>query len=81
MSAESLRSFDDILELCRDHSSCKVGDVMTTTLQTISPDMTLVRARGSMLAQRHRRLPVLQDGEAVGILTQRDLLKQVFIYA
>lgn len=81
MESGGLRDFNDILELCRNHGGILVQDVMTKNLQTVGPEMGLVQALGSMLAQRHRRLPVMKDGKAVGIVTQRDLLRHVFVYA
>lgn len=81
MEAGSVRDFNDILELCRSHGGVRIEDIMTKTLQTVGPDMGLVQALGSMLAQRHRRLPVMRDGEAVGVVTQRDLLRHVFLHA
>jgi len=81
MEAGGVRDFNDILELCRSHSEVRIEAIMTTALQTVGPNMGLVQALGSMLAQRHRRLPVMDDGKAVGIVTQRDLLRHVFVYA
>jgi CBS domain-containing protein len=79
MERDSLRGMTDLVEMRDSRSSIKVQDIMTRELSTISPDVTLVRALGTMLSQRHRRLPVVADGLVVGVLTQQDLLRRVFL--
>ena len=79
MERDTLRGMADLVEMRRSRSSVKVSEIMTRELNTISPDVTLVRALGTMLAQRHRRLPVIADGAVVGVLTQQDLLRRVFL--
>jgi len=48
---------------------------MTATPITISPQDTLATAREKMTNGKFRRLPVVQDGALVGILTDRDILR------
>lgn len=79
MERGSFRGMSDLVEMRKSRASMKVTEVMTRDLNTIGPDMSLVKALGTMLAQRHRRLPVVSDGEVVGILTQQDLLRRVFL--
>lgn len=58
----------------KDPSSVLVGDVMTTDVITTSPD-TSVRDAARIMAQHWiRHLPVVEHGELVGILSQRDFL-------
>lgn len=47
--------------------------VMTRHPETIHPDDTLAKAKEMMDAAGFRRLPVVKDGEVVGMLTERDL--------
>ena len=79
MESGTLRGMSDLVEMRRSRSSVTVAEIMTRDLNTISPEVSLVRALGTMLAQRHRRLPVVVDGEVVGVLTQQDLLRRVFL--
>jgi acetoin utilization protein AcuB len=52
-----------------------VRDRMTTTVCTISPDTSLEQA-GMLMRSRHiRRLPVLEGGRLVGIVTWTDLMR------
>jgi len=48
---------------------------MTANPITISPQDTLATAREQMTNGKFRRLPVVQDGALVGILTDRDILR------
>ncbi|MCC6706000.1 MAG: CBS domain-containing protein [Gammaproteobacteria bacterium] len=50
-------------------------DCMTTTVITVSPYDTLARAYELMMANRIRRLPVLEGARLVGIITLSDLLE------
>lgn len=50
-----------------------VSDVMTANPDTLSPQDPLRVAKEKMQAGNFRRLPVVQAGELVGILSDRDL--------
>ncbi|MBB2156818.1 CBS domain-containing protein [Gluconacetobacter diazotrophicus] len=58
----------------RTHSH-RVIDLMSDSPVTIAPDATLREAVDMMLAHRVKRLPVIQDGRMVGILSRADLLR------
>ncbi len=50
-----------------------VADVMTRNPVTVAPDDSLRLARDRMAEGNFRRLPVVQSGRLVGILTNRDI--------
>jgi acetoin utilization protein AcuB len=50
-------------------------NLMTSDPVTISPDETLSKVKRIMDAGHFRRVPVVDDGRLVGILTERDLHK------
>jgi acetoin utilization protein AcuB len=50
-----------------------VREIMQTRLVTITPETTLPEAMKLVGQRRIRHLPVLQDGELVGIVSDRDL--------
>ena len=52
----------------------RVDSVMSTALTTIDADAPLEEAIGVFAAQPVRRLPVLDGGEPIGVLTADDLL-------
>jgi len=52
----------------------RVKDVMTSEVQTIGPEVDLFGIAQRFLSQRIRRLPVVEHGRLVGIVSRRDVL-------
>jgi len=50
-----------------------VQKYMTTSPHTIDADQTLARAHAVLREHKIRHLPVLRDGNLVGMITQRDM--------
>ena len=68
----------DVLRLAGDGgqlADLKVGDVMTTGVITISPDDDVVAAAHLMGEKRIRHLPVVQDGNLLGVLGIREVMR------
>jgi CBS domain-containing protein len=55
----------------------EVGEVMSTPVTTVSPADEVVFIFRLMTEKGIRRLPVIDDGQLVGIVTERDLLRWV----
>jgi CBS domain-containing protein len=55
----------------------EVGEVMSTPVTTVNPADEVVFIFRLMTEQGIRRLPVIEDGLLVGIVTERDLLRWV----
>jgi CBS domain-containing protein len=55
--------------------NAKVGDIMSKDLKTIDKDKTIVEAAKLMAAHVIRRLPVVEEGKLVGIITLEDIMK------
>ena len=55
----------------RDHP---VKDYMSTPVATVGPEDTLADIRDKLVVNKQRLLPVLQEGEVVGIISRTDLL-------
>src|SRR5579864_3244796 len=53
----------------------KVGDVMTRTPFTVSPDDDVLAAAQMMGDRRIRHLPVVQDGNLLGVIGIRDVMR------
>lgn len=53
----------------------QIVNLMTSPPKTISPLERLSKAKSIMDAGHFRRVPVVEDGRLVGILTERDLHK------
>jgi CBS domain-containing protein len=65
-----------VLAKGRDPREVTLGDVATTAVVTITPDMNIAEARDLMSEHRVRRLPVVKDGRLVGILSLGDIAVQ-----
>ncbi len=48
-------------------------DIMNTPVHVVSPDATVAHARNLMVRHRISRLPVMENGVLVGILTKKDI--------
>ena len=53
----------------------KVGDVMTAPAITVTPTHAVIGALSLMTRRRIRHLPVVEDGQVVGIVSIGDLVK------
>ncbi len=53
------------------------GEIMSRRPVTARPDMSLREALHLMLLHKFRHLPVTKNGELVGVLSLRDLLKKL----
>ncbi len=57
----------------RDPTEVRVGDIMTRSPVTVTPDMKISEARALMAEHQVRRLPVMKGEEIVGILSLGDV--------
>jgi CBS domain-containing protein len=56
-------------------SEIKVRDVMSRPVVCIEPDMDIVEAAKKMAKLKIRRLPVIEKGEIIGIVSERDIIR------
>ena len=57
----------------------KVGDLMTQTVASVTPDMPLLKAASMMCVKKIRRIPVTDDSNSlVGIVSIGDVHKAIF---
>jgi CBS domain-containing protein len=59
----------------RDPSTTRVGDVMTTDVVSIAPDLSVRDAMGIMTERRVRHLPVVLDRCVIGLVSIGDLVR------
>lgn len=59
----------------------KISKYMSTKLITANPDMSVKDAFLAMRNQRVRHMPVLEDGELVGFVSDRDLRRPQWVDA
>jgi acetoin utilization protein AcuB len=55
----------------------RVGDIMTTRVVGVSPDVSITKAAGLMCRNKIGCLPVLDEEALVGIITESDILRAV----
>lgn len=54
-----------------------VSEFMTTEVITVPPEVDIYYVAGMFLANRFRRLPVVEEGKIVGAITRYDLLRVI----
>jgi CBS domain-containing protein len=59
----------------RDPSTTRVGDVMTTDVVCVAPDLSVRDAMGIMTERRIRHLPVVLDRRVIGVVSIGDLVR------
>lgn len=59
----------------RRRAAATAGEAMSAPPVTISPDRPLREAASTMVDRKVNRLPVVEDGKLVGILTRADLVE------
>ena len=55
-------------------SNMLVSDIMTRTVLTTTPDTTIMEVLSSMLEMKVNRLPVVEKGVVVGIISRGDII-------
>jgi CBS domain-containing protein len=62
-------------ESLRKAFATKVREMMSSNVQTVSPDATVREAAHLISTSGHNRLPVTEDGRLVGVVTRVDCLQ------
>lgn len=62
--------------LGRDPAQIRVGDICSPAVVTLEPSQTVAEAARLMREKRVRRLPVVDDGRPVGIVSLGDLAER-----
>ncbi len=57
----------------RDPATTLLRDVMTTPIATCRPETNLLECRATLEARNIRHLPVVNNGEICGLITNRDV--------
>ncbi|MBW7991638.1 MAG: CBS domain-containing protein [Planctomycetes bacterium] len=72
--------FKMIADKNKDFDKIKVAQVMSPSVDSIGPDLSVLDASGIMEGKRIRRLPILKDKQLIGIVTQSDLTRALTSY-
>ncbi len=65
------------VNVLKELSSIRVGDVMEKRVHYAEPDMDIYDALNILVKKEISRLPVVKDGMVVGIVTRSDLLRAI----
>ncbi|MBL7185621.1 MAG: CBS domain-containing protein [Phycisphaerae bacterium] len=58
----------------------KLGQIMSHSVKSVFPDMSVLEASEIMSEMHIKRLPIIEQGELVGIVTQTDLVRALTSY-
>lgn len=61
----------------RDSRVTTVADIMTADVLCVSPETSTEECMGIMVNKRIRHLPVVKDGEVIGMISIRDLMADI----
>jgi len=69
----------DVLNFAMSGSAAqtKVSEVMTSELSTFPPDAPIEQAMNFFAAERIRRVPVVRERKVVGIVSRRDVMREI----
>ena len=68
---------EKVVASARDPSKVKLDSIMSYPLITVSPYLNIREASKKMKEHKIKRLPVVESGRLVGILTTFDILKTI----
>jgi CBS domain-containing protein len=66
-----------IKDIYYEEAGGKVSDFMSTEIATVCPEDDIIDVAVEFQKQKRKRFPVLDDGELVGQISQRDILRAV----
>jgi len=78
IAAEGRPNFEEMENEYADTLELVAGDIMTSAVSTVSPDMPIMKAASMMCVHKIRRIPVAEDGKIVGIISIGDVHKAIF---
>lgn len=79
MSSLKGKKMDELEKEIRITAKLKVKDCMTTDLITIGKGDTVIKAARLINKNKINRLPVVEKGKVIGILTRKDIIKALAI--
>ncbi len=67
------------LEQYSDVVGMRVGDLMTTSVISVGPDMQILKAAAKMVGHKFRRIPVAVGDRLIGMLSLGDVHKSIYL--
>ena len=78
MSGEANLHIESLFSTYADTMHLKVENLMTQNVETVSPDLHILKAAAKMVSHNFRRIPVTEGKRLVGILSLGDMHKAIF---
>ena len=75
---EGMPNFEEMETNYSDTLKLQAKDLMTTNVSSVSPDMPIMKAASLMCTRNIRRIPVVDAGKLVGIISIGDVHKAIF---
>ena len=67
--------FRDIEKLYEEAKEKPIEEVMTKDIKTTNPDVFITELVNKMIEKNLKRLPVMDNGQLVGIVTRKDIMR------
>jgi CBS domain-containing protein len=77
-SPELYTDFDQRESKAQEIKTHRVSTFMSTNIHSIHPEMPILHAGGMMLAHHIQRLPVVENGQLIGLVTRTKILREIF---
>lgn len=58
-------------------ASATAGEIMTKEVETYTPDMPVAEIVTHFASRRIRRIPVVESGKVIGIISRRDIIREM----
>lgn len=71
------QAFEEFLAQGKTMASKSIDSLVIKDPITVKPDDEVVKAAGTMVSKQIRRLPVIQDGRLLGIVSRSDICRAV----
>jgi len=71
-------NFEDMEKNYSDTLELQAKDIMTYVVSSVTPDMPIMKAASLMCLKNIRRIPVVDDGKLVGIISIGDVHKAIY---
>jgi len=78
MDGSSGKAYDNMQINYGDATEKKVHEIMTKTVISVRPDTHVLKAAAIMATNKFRRIPVVEDGKLMGVVSLGDVHKALF---
>jgi CBS domain-containing protein len=70
--------FDEFVQKGKENKDAPIDELVIRKPLTYAPDDDALKAAATMVAKQIRRLPVVEDGKLVGVVSRADVCRTIF---